>query len=238
MQKYRLAVCEDDKIIRDQICQVCEELLEDEKIAHEIFPFSDAEKLEQILKAKGEVFDLLLLDIKMENKTGMELAMELRDLNDRVSIIFVTGYEEYLREGYEVQPVHFLLKPLDWEQLKRAVMTDWKINHSPNILFLHKGRRKVRLHFSSILYAETDGNHGVRIVLQEKEIGFPVGLTELEHMLPSGQFVRCHNSYLVNLAHIREMYKMNLRMDAGMELPVSRKYYKQCQNAFVAYMNR
>ena len=238
MQKYCLAVCEDDKVVRDEICRVCDEILEQQKIAHEITVFPNAVELEQFLETKGQVFHLLILDIKMEHKTGMEFARELRERNDRTSLIFVTGYEEYLGKGYEVQPVQFLLKPLDWNALKKAVMMDWRVNHCPKTVLLEKGRRKIRLLLSSILYAETDGKHGVRIILKDEEVNFTAGMAELEQMLPDGQFIRCHNSYIVNLEHVREVSWLTFWMDNGQNLPISRKYYDRCQNAFVSYINR
>ncbi len=235
---YHIAVCEDDPFIRDRICQVCEETLSEEKIDYEIIPFSDAEQLEAILDKEGEIFDLLILDIKLQNKSGMKLAEELREKENRVSIIFVTGYETYLAKGYEVQPVHFLLKPLKWEELRKAVLTDWKLNHRPRMILLEKGRRKLRLPLDAVLYAEPDGNHGTRIILKDRIAEFSAGITELTGMLPEGQFIRCHNSYVVNLEHVEGVSWLSFQMDNGEKIPISRKYYNVCQNAFISYMNR
>lgn len=239
MWKYRLAVCEDDKVVRDEICRVCDRTLTEENIDHDIIPFSSAEKLENALEKSGQVFDLLILDIKLENKTGMELAKEVRGRDERVSILFITGYAEYALAGYEVQPIQFLLKPLDWNDLRRALMTDWRRNHLPKTVFLEKGRKKVRLHISSILYVEPDGSHGVEIILADGSVKFPACMAEMEQMLPEGQFIRCHNSYIVNLEHVRECSGQAFLMDhGGQKLPISRKYYNDCQNAFVFYKNQ
>ncbi len=238
MHKYRLAVCEDDKIVRDEICRVCDETLTEEKIDHEITSFSSAEQMEKIFQSKGQVFDLLILDIQLENKTGMELAKEVREWDEKVSILFITGYTEYAVKGYSVRPIQFLLKPLDWEELKRAVMTDWRLNHRPQTLLLEKGRRRLRLPITSILYVETDGKHGTLIILKDGKIEFPARLTEMGELLPAGQFVRCHNSYIVNLEHVQEAARTFFCMDNGEKIPISRKYYSACQNAFISYINR
>ena len=174
---YHMAVCEDDPFIRDRICQVCEETLSEEKIDYEIIPFSDAEQLEAILDKEGEIFDLLILDIKLQNKSGMKLAEELREKENRVSII-------------------------------------------------------------ALLYAEPDGNHGKRIILKDRIAEFSAGITELTGMLPEGQFIRCHNSYVVNLEHVEGVSWLSFQMDNGEKIPISRKYYNVCQNAFISYMNR
>lgn len=238
MHPYRLAVCEDDQAVREGISQFCGEVLTEEKIPHEVTEFSSAEQLEKVLETKQQTFDLLILDIKLENKTGMELALELRAREERISILFITGYEEYWKQGYKVQPVQFLLKPLDWDELKAAVLTDWRQNHRPRNVLLEKGRRKVGLPLESILYVEPDKRHGVHIVLTDGELEFSIGLTELEKLLPEDQFVRCHKSYIINLKHIREINWLTVAMDNGCSVPVSRTYYQDCQDAFIDYINR
>ena len=85
MYKYFLAVCEDDKLIMENICRICENTLTDMGIDYEIRRFLSAEHLEETLGRKGQIFDLLILDIELEKKTGMELARELRAKGDRVS---------------------------------------------------------------------------------------------------------------------------------------------------------
>ena len=92
---YRLAVCEDEAAVRADLCARCGEILDGLRVEHEIVPFPSAEALEDALSA-GARFDLLCLDILMAGKNGMELAREVRACDDRVSILFVTGSEEYL----------------------------------------------------------------------------------------------------------------------------------------------
>lgn len=239
MYRYSLAVCEDDEVILEKICQVCENTLTDMGIAHEIRVFSSAESLEETIESSGQIFDLLILDIELKDKTGMELARELRAKDDRVSILFVTGHEEYVLEGYEVWPVHFLLKPLNWEKLEEVLRADWNRNHNAGTVLLQKGKRKLRLRLGSVLYAETDGNHGVQIFQQDTVVdSFPISLSQLESCISDQRFVRCHNSYLVNLQHMREMNRTGFLTDQGHQIPISRKYYKICQEAFVSYINR
>lgn len=112
MDRYRLAVCEDDDAIRKELALLCRDILKAEGIEGEISEFSSAVPLKRLLEEEGGRFDLLILDIQMESMTGMELAKSLRQQGNRVSILFVSGCEQYLLEGYEVQPVHFLLKPV------------------------------------------------------------------------------------------------------------------------------
>ena len=78
MNSYRLAICEDDPLVRDEMCALCRDILTEEQIEHEVTPFSSAEELEKILAESEHPFDLLLLDIQMEGMNGLELAQNLR----------------------------------------------------------------------------------------------------------------------------------------------------------------
>lgn len=128
MYQYRMAVCEDDETVREGICGFCDRILTEEQIPHQIAAFSSAEELEACLaENRGSdepAFHLLILDILMGEKTGMELALELREEDDATGIIFITGCEEYMGMGYNVQAIQFLVKPLNWEKLKKALLND------------------------------------------------------------------------------------------------------------------
>ncbi len=240
MGTYRLAVCEDDRAAQEEICRLCDDILTQDGIGHRIVPFSSATELGRSLEAGAAPFDLLVLDIEMRDrgKTGMELARELRRRRDRTSILFVTGHEEYLAEGYDVQPVHFLLKPPDRGKLAEALHIDWEFNHSPRTVLLQRGGRALRLVLSEVRYIETGPNHSVKISTTGRGYLFQASLAYMETMLPARSFARCHKSYLVNLAHVAEMDREGIVLDNGEQLPVGRKYAKSCQTAFIEYLNR
>ena len=237
MHTYHLAVCEDNGVIREEICQLCDEILTEDKIIHEITDFSSAAELQKVLDEGKEFFDLLLLDIQMEGMTGIELAWKLREREDRVSIIFITGYEEYLKDGYQVQPIDYLMKPIDRKRLTQAIHTDWKLNHRPKTVVLQKRGRAVRISLSSILYVE-GANHSVVFHRTDGDESFSFSMIEIEKILPMGQFVRIHNSFLVNLEHVKEIRRNYVYLDEGKPIPIGRKYYREFQEAFIHYMNR
>lgn len=235
MQDYRLAVCEDDRAVREGIVRFCEQVLTEAGIPHEITELADVEEAERFLAGDGRQLHLLILDIETGNKTGMELAKEMRDRNDRRSILFVTGYEKYLPAGYEVQPIQFLLKPIDWDKLKKAILTDWEVKHRPGGLILKKHGRNIRIPFRSILYAEASGNHGVNLTTEQGTETFPLGFSGLEALLPEDQFIRCHKSYLVGLRHVRELDRQGFVLDNACRLPVGRAYEKECRRLFLEF---
>ena len=179
MYKYSLAVCEDDKLIMENICRICENTLTDMGIDYEIRRFLSAEHLEETLGREGQIFDLLILDIELEKKR-------------------------------------------EWNWPENCAQKEI------GSVLLQKGNRKLRLHLETVLYAETDGNHGVRIFRQDADPdSFPISLSQLEASFSDQRFVRCHNSYLVNLQHMREMKRTGFLTDQGYHIPISRKYYKK-----------
>ena len=237
MNEYCLAVCEDDDNIREDICVMCREILAEHGIEHAITAFSSAAELEELLRTEENPFDCLLLDIQMAGMSGMELAQLLRSREDNVSIIFITSCENYLREGYSVQPIHFLLKPVKREVLEDALRIDWRLNHKPKIVTLRVGSRTVSLKLTEILYIESQ-NHSVVVHKREASQSFTFSLSDMERMLVPGQFFRCHNSYLVNMEYVEEIGRTELQLAFGERIPIGRKYYKDFQSAFIHYMNQ
>lgn len=233
---YRVAVCDDEEWMRRELLAMCGELLGETGTEHKLTGFSSAEELEAALSG-GASFDLLLLDIMLGGKTGMELARELRERGNRVSIIFTTSMEEYLQEGYSVQPIQFLLKPVSRDALSDALLTDLKLNHSRKTVSLTIGQRTVILPVAEILYAESQ-DHYIVIHIGSEVRKFPISISELERLLPTERFCRCHNSFLVNMEHIAEVARAELTMRGGARIPISRKYYTQAQSAFIRYINK
>ena len=238
METYRLAVCEDEKNVREEIQGLCDSILRDMRIKGDITAFASAQELERELDG-GQEFDTLILDIQMEEKemSGMDLAHLLRKRGDRTGIIFVSGYEEYLLEGYSVQPIHFLLKPISREKLADALRIDRELNHSAGSIMLYQKDRTVMLPLEEICYIESS-NHHVIVHNGEEEKVFYMSLSGMEQLLSAEQFCRCHHSFLVNMSYVKEFGRMCLFLQDGRRLPVGRKYSKEFQKSFERYMNR
>ena len=125
MGVFRSAICEDDPALRTQLCGLCEEIFKEWGIQYTISDFSSsdfssAEAAAQVLTRDPEAFDLLLLDIQMEGMSGLELARQLYDQGSPAGIIFITSHVDYALEGYQVHPIHFLVKPVSKTELDQA----------------------------------------------------------------------------------------------------------------------
>ena len=235
---YSIAVCEDDAPVRRMVCRLCGEILEKEKIPYSVMPYASGEELDAALEADGGRFNLLILDIVLDGISGIDLAKKLRARKNRIGIVFLTGYECYWQEGYRVRAARYLLKPVEKEELKTVLLEEWDLNLRPRELVLKRKNGILRLPLDSIQYLEAGGNHRVRIVLADREEDLYLTLAEAEKALSPVQFIRCHNSYLVNLAHVERIDGSGIRMDNGKNVPVGRTFQKSCTEACINWMNR
>ena len=235
MEPYRIAVCEDDPAIGNQLAVLCKTIFLSWDLAARADLFPSADALRAALETGETPFDLYLLDIQMEGITGLELARWLYDQGVRDRVIFITGNPEYALAGYDAHPLHYLLKPVSRERLETALRLALDRHHPQTVLF-QRGGKTLSIPVQDILYLESR-DHGVVIHLRDGERAFSLPLADAERMVPAGAFQRCHKSFLVHLAWVREVSRAELLLEDGQRLPVSRTFYPVFQNALIRYLN-
>ena len=178
--------------------------------------------------------DLLLLDIEMGGINGMELARKLRNKGDMLPIIFITGYSEYMQDGYDVEALHYLLKPVDKVRLY-AVLDRYTSRHSAVYRAIFpSGDESVCVDTDDILYLEAFGKKTQFSLKDGREILCTCGLGAAAGKLSEG-FVSCHRSYVVNISYIRSISKTDVTLDNGRKIPLSRRQYDTVNKAFIGY---
>ena len=236
MRMYRLAICEDEREMRAELRSMCEQILTRMEVAHSIEAFDSAEALLAQMHAGAE-YDLLCLDILMGGISGMELARRLRGAQDTVSILFITSDDGYMREGYDVHPLHYLLKPVRPEAPEEALRYDLSRRTPQPRLTLSQGRTVVSLPAKDIRFVESR-NHDVIIHARGESYTYRSTMQALEAQLPADMFCRSHHSYLVNLSHISQVGAKELTLFGGERVPMSRGYFAQLQTRLVKYLNK
>lgn len=230
----RIAVCDDEPVQAKYLSSLVRRWAAGKGADCSVRTYGSAEQL--LYAWNGETgFDVLLLDIQMPGESGMELAREIRRCGDPAEIIFITGYSDYIEEGYEVSALHYLMKPVRAEKLfeclDRACERRGKIRRT---VLVRCGEETVRLYQDEILYLEAF-SHSVKIVASSGSRESEEGIGDLEKKLEAGRFFRPHRSYLVNLGHVREIGKTALTLDEGVELPVSRRRCRGLNEAFLRF---
>ena len=198
--------------------------------------------------------DILLLDIEMPGMNGVELAKRLRERAETVQIIFITGYSDFIAEGYDVSALHYLLKPVkkeklfsvldravekiadDGKKLLQVLDRAYKViceEKPPETVVFRAGMETLRFKLSDIEYIVALG-HSTVLSADGKTYDLSVPISEAEKALGEG-FIRCHRSYIVNLKYVSAVSSGTLTLDSGVKIPVARGSKKAVAEEFVRY---
>ena len=229
-QTYKIAICDDLAADRKYLSSLCEIWSRHSCYHIQISEFTSAENF-LFYYAEKKDFDILLLDIEMGAMDGVTMARKLRQDNQTVQIIFITGYADYISDGYEVDALHYLMKPLQEEKLftvlDRAVT---KLIKNERVLNIISQGEMLRLPISQINYAEVNSNYIT--IHSQQTITLKMTLSELEKKLDS-HFFRAGRSALVNLKRISRVTKKEIYLQDGSIIPLPRGAYEKVNRAII-----
>lgn len=184
--------------------------------------------------ADDKSFDILLLDIQMKNMNGVELAKQIRLDNDSVQIIFITGFPDFMAEGYEVSALHYLMKPVSEQKLFEVLDKACKrLDKSERTILLKVEGESVCVPVGSIVYIESFA-HTVEITTNKEKIKAGLSISDIETELGDG-FIRCHRSYIVGLRYIKRIRQSEVILDNDISIPLSRRLYNKVNQAFIRF---
>ena len=232
--KYKIAICDDEASQRTNLVRIVEEWAKQNHYLIEIKTYSGAKAF---LFDYGEEkdFDILLLDIEMDGMDGVTLAKELRQDTETMHIVFITGYPDYIAEGYDVAALHYLMKPVKKDKLaevlNRAVQISKK---TPPSLLVSTDRETLRILFDDIYYVESQA-HYMSVHTAKEEYRLRMTVAEILEKLGEG-FYRCSRSYVVGLLHVSRITKSQVILDNQISLPLGRGQYKEMNQKLVSYL--
>lgn len=231
--KYKIAVCDDNETDQAYVIGFLNTWAQQNNRATEVHSFASAEQF-LFQYADEKDYHVLILDIEMGKMNGVELARELRMGNSELQIVFVTGFPDFIAEGYDVDAIHYLMKPLERDRFYKAM--DKAIERirlvEPYIILQEKGET-LRLNLRNILYVEVF-SHSCVIHTTSGLIEQKVSITKLEESFGE-QFVRVHRSYLVNLERVKQIGKTEIVLENDEIVPLSRRKYNEVNLAFIRY---
>ena len=227
----RIAIVDDEKVIREQI----KKLIGKKQTDCEIDTYGTGEDL---LKADS-VYDIIFLDIQMDGMNGIDTARALRQKADNTVLIFITGVKEYVFDAFDVSAFHYLIKPIEESKFRtvydRAVLeAGKKKHHSMGQLFVKTRSRNVTLEQSDILYIESRAKK-VEIHTRNDIMEAYAGIGELEKQLTEN-FYRCHRGYLVNMAFISEYSSDSITLNNGETIFLTKEKYGEFVKVYMRYL--
>lgn len=230
--KYKIAICDDSGADREYVLNMVQRWATGAGHSVHTDTFPSAENFLFCYAEKSD-YDILLLDIEMGAMDGVTMAKELRKNNDTVQIVFITGYSDYISEGYEVAALHYLMKPVKEDKLCSVLdRAAEKLAKNEKVLTFEIGGEMVRVPIYQIRYADVFGNYVTIHASSDTTVKMTLG--ELEKQLDE-RFYRVGRSTIVNLTQISRVTKTEIKLADGTAIPLPRGAYDGINRAIISH---
>lgn len=199
-------------------------------------------RVQVYVRAEDFLFDLedhapdaVFADIQMPGMNGMEMVHRLREKDSQMPVIFTTGLSDYLQEGYEVQALHYLLKPITEEKVFACMDRICTRKDTRKLYTVKTCDGMARLDLNAVNYCEAEGHYARFLMTDGQEIRVIKSISDLEKELSGNAFVKCHRCYLCNLENVRQIMEDSVIFDNGALAPVSRRLYRELNRKFIEH---
>ena len=236
----KIAVCDDEVLFQEQLSEMIKAYCETRKMKYELICFSAGKDLYKYCQMKIEnLFDIVFLDIDMEEMNGLETAKLLGELCPKTKIVLVTAFISYVLEGYKVKAVRYILK--NDSELQRAIVESLdasicviETKNEERVIDFIEGKKKILL--SQILYLESN-LHKVKFhfLNTNKVYSRYEKLDQIERELNQSYFLRIHKSYLINLEELLQYKRYEAIMKSGISIPIPKAKYREVYDTYVAF---
>lgn len=224
-------------------------IIDDEVIAREILEnhLGKIEKIKVVSSCKNAIeaynalenhnIDLIFLDINMPEISGLTFA---KSIPKHIKIIFTTAYREYAIEGFDLQAVDYLLKPVSFDRLYQAihkfynetrlkkVAQNTTLEEKQTLMFVRADRKMIKINFNEIQYIESTGDY-IKIVTENGNVVTRETISNIEAKLPTINFLRTHRSYIISLTHVVSFTNEHIDLKKK-AIPISRSYKSSVLN--------
>lgn len=233
----KIGICDDNT----ELCNYLKEQLQEEygsEIAVTTY-FTTKELMADYEKGRDRnIADILLMDIDVNGTNGIDVAKGLQERFSGLKVIFITGHIDYSTEIFRASPSNFLVKPIDRGRLVEAVgkaMEQLESEERECFIVTFKGN-VFKIKARDILYFESEKR---TVILHARHDNWTIyrKLDDVQEELPD-YFLRCHQSYLVNMNEIKSLKPLRLELYQGAEIPVSRPKYKETKDRFLEYIGQ
>ncbi|MGB8454691.1 MAG: LytTR family DNA-binding domain-containing protein [Anaerocolumna sp.] len=216
-----IVLCDDDVKFLNKLKECISKILEEKQENFNIMTFLSGEEFLKYYEKMIDI-DIVFLDIMMKDITGIQVARRIREQDSCMQIYFITSISSYVLEGYDVRAANYLIKPVKYYKLCRELNKTIELIHNKNKKFILEkndlGIFKIKL--EEISYIETYERNTLIHTSATNILSYKNMKKHTE--LLGEDFCRIHESYIVNLSYIKSLFKMNVELENGEVLPVSK----------------
>ena len=233
-----IAVCDDEKDILDNNIFMINRILEKYQYECECEGFTDGRVLLDNALKKHIHYDIYILDINLITMSGLDMARKIREVQKDSLIIFLTNYDKFAIEAFDVHAFNYILKPISEESFEIQLEECLNYLEEKKVLYYFKYNRSIMsVHYNHIYYFESQ-KRKVKIITYDSEYEYYDTLKDVAKKIGENIFVRVHTSYVVNMEHIRRFNGNKITLDNKMEIPVSKKYSNHFNKQYMRYIRK
>lgn len=229
----RVAIVDDEQEVRNTLAEYIKRFSEEAGIEIETVSFVSGDSF---LEGYMKIYDIVIFDVDMPGTNGINTARKLRETDQNVTIIFVTNIAQYAINGYEVDAVDYIIKPIGYYDfsMKFHRTVAKAAQKKEHILKIETTEGVRRIRMAAIVYVEVQAHylfyHTMKNIYKVRG-----NMQDAERELSKNSFVRTHRSFVVNLSYV-EKIKSNEIVAAGSTLPVGRAYKEQVKQKYMMYV--
>ncbi len=233
----QIAICDDNIYLGNKIESLVDRAFAGNNQHYSCEVFLSGDELLAYLAENPLAFQMYLLDIEMEGTDGLQAAAKIRETDKDAIIIFMTSHAELMPEAFKVLAFQYIVKPFDDEKTIALLLAAVRHLQSMNTLYQYTVRKtRHTVYLSQIEYIESIGR---KVVLHMKDGGqheYYGTLKEAAEKAAGISFTQVHNSYIINMQHLAEVSSGSVKMQGGMEIPISGKYHDEFHRAYRKYV--
>lgn len=231
MKFVSIAVCDDDVVLCGEVENILINSFNKRGIECSVDVFNSGDDLYKVINGQKYSFDLLLLDIEMPNKTGVEIGSYIRNEldNQKIEIAYISSKTSYAMSLFEVRPINFLTKPLTEDAIEHLIDSFLRIKEQNDYNYKFKmGKDYFSISYSDILYFE---HHGRKTTVHtfDKVYEHYASMENIYSKLKNYRFLFVHKSYIVNFNYIEKVQYEQVVVTDGTIIPISQSRRSEIQ---------
>ncbi len=237
---YKIAICDNETSQVNSLESRLSKYFNDADIQCEIDSYDNGERLIQSVLNQSTEYQIIFLDIEMQELNGIEIARILRKVDKDFILIYVTSYEQYTLESFEVSPFRYLIKPVADKKLQEVLKSALvELATRKNYLFYNVGSRHFQIRTDEILMLCSEFGRKIHVELNNKEdISFYGKISLIDEQLPDSSFVKVNSGTIVNMHYIATFSQNVITLINGENVSISRSRRKTVRFLYNQFIER